>query len=355
MRAPPALLLLSLLTPAGLSPLSAHGAAPVPSESAEPEEEVALPEASASDGLVREDPCEAYYLAGASWLDWLHRTVQQTVCETAFWLDRQLGGDDVFAERDQTGGRIRAGLLWDEREGYEPVGRFRAKVSFPRLERRLNAIVGRGDGEEFVRDRRPDQQRVPAFFGDPDEDEWLVGLGYSPLRSSRNRFDLGGGMRIATPVEPYLKARYRHHEFFSERALGRFRQTLFWESEDGLGTTSRIDLERVLGARSLMRWRTLATLSESSLGVDWRTNLSLFQSLGGSRAIAYQAEIDGETDAPVPTRAYTARLIYRQNVFRDWFYLDVRPVLSYRRDEPGGKREWVPGVGVAFELVFGNL
>ena len=182
-----------------------------------------------------------------------------------------------------------------------------------------------------------------------------MGLGYKAVKTARRRLDIDGGVKLGFPMNPFVRARYRSNVFVSDTTLLRFRETVFWRRDRRLGATSQVDLEEILSGRHLLRWRTLATVSQTSQGVDWLTGLTLYQGLGGSRAIAYQVEVDGETDRDVPLEDTALRVIYRQSVAREWLFLEVRGSLRWPREELDEDRE--PSLGIAFgvEILFGDL
>ena len=58
---------------------------------------------------------------------------------------------------------------------------------------------------------------------------------------------------------------------------------------EGFGFTSRIDLERLLAERFLLRWTGLGTISQDTEGVKWFSNATLYQNLGDGRAFHREA------------------------------------------------------------------
>jgi hypothetical protein len=327
-----------------------------PSESAPPPAEAPPSTAEAQAPAEKApNPCTPQPLAGGRWIDRLQRGMAHTVCQSALWFDHLFGGEVYYQEQDASHGWLRGGVVWDEQKGVDPLFRFRASLSLPRMENRLKAIVGRGEHDELIAEEggtlEPSQALIDTIESD---DEWLLGLGYSPARGVGNRFDLGAGVRLATPLDPYVKGSYRHYTFFSDRSLGRLRQTVFWERSEGYGTTSRADLERVLDPEMLVRWRTTGTISESTEGVRWETGVSLFQRIGRKHAVAYQVQVRGETDADVPVREYGVHFIYRQSVAREWLFIDLRPALVWRREELADQREPVAILGAGLEIQFGR-
>ncbi len=301
------------------------------------------------------DPCASEYLEGRSWLDWLNLGLHRTACETALWFDHLFGDYRLDEELEATHGRALVGLIWDEQYGFEEDLRLRARLHFPNMERRLNAFIGRDDREDLLEDaQRRGATSLPRMF-DPADDEWLVGLGYRPLSGGRNGdLDFDVGMNFDFPIEPFARARYKHRTFLSDTDLIRFRHSLFWEREDGWGMSTRIDYEHAFTNGSMMRWRGAGKLSDITEGADWFTELSYYHRLGRRRALAHQVGANGETDAPILVENYFVRVIYRQQILREWFFLEIGPGMAWRRDVPGEPRDSVPILRFGVEMLFGD-
>ncbi len=312
-------------------------------------------EAGAVETATEEaDPCASEYLEGRSWIDWLNRGLHRTACETALWFDHLFGDYRLDEKLEATYGRAFVGVVWDEDYGFEDDLSFRARLHFPNMERRLNAFIGRDDREDLLEDaQRRGATSLPRMF-DPEDDEWLVGLGYRPISSRNSDLDFDLGMNFNFPVEPWVRARYKHRSFLSETDLVRFRHTLFWERDDGWGLATRIDYEHAFPAGSMLRWRGAGKVSDITRGADWFTELSYYHRLGRRRALAHQIGANGETGAPVLVENYFVRFIYRQQILREWLFLEIGPALAWRREEPGRPRDSVPILRFGVEMLFGD-
>ncbi len=312
----------------------------------------ALPDSTATD------PCAPDAVEQEAWLDWIHAKVHRTVCGSALWFDSFFGDARVDDERDATFIRVGAGASWDNREGWGGDYRFRAKVSFPNLEDRANLVLGRGSLEEVLSGEAESFEEPAPILDEADEEEtaWLLGLGFVPLRGEKSRVGLDAGVRLVWPPDPYVRANYRLNHRLSSGTLIRFRQTAFWESVEGLGTTSRLDLDRALGPRFLVRLRGTGTVSERAEGLRWQTGLQLYQYLGPSAgALRWEGILLGETGREVPFRDAKLRLSYRRNLARDWFFLEVRAGVHWPREEPEEERRATPEAGLGFEIASGDL
>lgn len=328
--------------------------APRPAVEAEVAARVAAEEGAEETADEEVDPCASEYLEGRSWLDWLNLRLHRTACETALWFDHLFGDYRLDEQVEATHGRALVGVIWDEQRGFEDDLRFRARLHFPNMERRLNAFIGRDDPEDVLEDaQRRGAASLPQIF-DAADDEWLLGLGYRPISGSSGDLDFDVGMNFDFPVEPFARARYKHRTFLSDTDLVRFRHSLFWEREDGWGLSTRIDYEHAFAGGSMMRWRGAGKISDITHGADWFTELSYYHRLGRRRAIAHQIGANGETDMPVQVENYFVRLIYRQQILREWFFLEIGPGMAWRRDTPGEPRDSVPILRFGVEMLFGD-
>jgi hypothetical protein len=348
----------------GVWPLSpAWGQAPSPEDEATSvatdteqfEEPVELQPSFGGEALP--NPCALPQDDPAAWIDWVQRSIFKSVCASARWFDNLFGNDAAFIEAEPTIGWFRGAVVWNERDGLDVDGTLRTKFDLPnvdKVENRVRGFFGRVSNEEFSRETGSPLQRRPDVFRATEDEEWLLGLGYSPIKNSKRRLDIGGGVNVAWPPDVWARARYRRHAFFGDRTLGRYRQTLFWKQEDGAGASTIFDLEHMIQKRFLVGWNGSATFSQATEGVDWLTSFILYQALTPGSALAYRFAIDGETGADVPLNVYSIRLTYRGRVSREWLFLEVRPEVAYRKFERGGDWDVVPGLYLGFELHFGQ-
>jgi len=85
-------------------------------------------------------------------LDWFRHGVERSVCVTAWRFDSLFGvlPEDQIVERRATHGRLRLGVKWDERDGFEEEVALRAQVHLPIAERRMRVVFGRDTDEAFI-------------------------------------------------------------------------------------------------------------------------------------------------------------------------------------------------------------
>ena len=321
-----------------------------PNESAPAQDTESDPAESADPEM---SPCKSEDQPPAAWLDRVQAGVYEAVCGSAFWFDSFFGSAQDSETRHDTYGRLSLKFRYDSIGGLDPKLRLRAHTSLPRFENKVQAIVGRADEDELLRDETTEFQDQTPSLRD-SEDEWLLGLGYRPFGGSKRQLDFTGGVNIRFPLDPFVAARYRRHYVLGSSTLVRARHTLFWRNEKGVGVSTRLDLDRSLTKNHLLRWTSGATHAEETLGVDWYTRLSLFQNLREGEAVAYQVYWRGETDAPVAIEELGVQARYRKQVLREWFFLQVSPGIIWRREDPLESRKAVPVIGFGFEMLFGS-
>jgi hypothetical protein len=300
-------------------------------------------------------PCPELEGPDALRLDSVRTGVERSVCVTAWYFDRLFGTlpEDAVVETRTTHGRLRGGVVWDERDGFGQEFTLRAQVQMPVARQRLLAVFGRDTDEAFVEGGSGEFDSI-AFTDEDEDTSWLLGLGFEPMRGTRSRLSLGAGVRLRSPPDPYVQASYWYQDRLSQNLLFRARQTVFWENEDGFGTATRLVFERALGDTRMLRWGNHLRVSEVTDGLRWNTNLTLFNALSARRAVALRGAIRGETGREVSPVEYQLLLIHRQRIFREWLFLELRGGGGWIREELSEPREFVPEAAVVLEMAFGR-
>lgn len=285
----------------------------------------------------------------------VRRSLTVTTCASSAWLDGLFGDQIYYDEYHATYGTLTVGGLWSEYDGFDPRLRFRARLQLPQWDERISAFAGRVGEEDYISDTEGDFQALPTRqFGTLEDESVLVGLGYSRPERTGNDFDVGVGVRVDWPLDPYARARYEIVRSFAERYVFTARETVFWQNTEGFGTTTRINLDRVFNDRFLLRWSNLGKYTEETIGLEWYTQLTLFQSVGQRTGLAWQAQVEGATDNEVQLTRHALRLIVRRQLTPDWLILELRGGVGWPRRKLTEAREPSPEIGIAVEMQFGQ-
>ena len=290
-------------------------------------------------------------------LDMTQRTVHTLADDTARWFDGIFGSDRILAESeaDVTSGRLSLGSQWDERDGLESRIRLKARWFLPQLERRVRLLVGRGDADDIVEGTgSEDIDTLPERFNDFDEEDWLFGIGYARDGKLRRGWDLGVGVKLATPVEQYARANYRWNKAFGESWLWRVKPQLFWKSDRGFGTSFANTLDYAVSRDWLLRSWSIAVVDEDTKGVDWDTKLTAYQRLANRSAFAYSVFASGETNADESLNDFGVEVRYRRPFLREWLFLEFLTHHRWPRESSLESRKGSVGFGIEIEMHFGN-
>ena len=266
-----------------------------------------------------------------SWLDRSHSYLGRRLCEPAAWFDGFFGDDRALEETPVgTFFRFRNSVLWDETEGLSPGMQVRANVMLPRISERVRLLISR---DEDLSGEFGDGPPV----GDPD-DRTRLGLRFLATERARSRFDIDGTVRVSgSSLNPRVRGRYRYVQGLTTHTLARATQSVFWEREDGVGTTSRLDWEWLRDRDRLVRWTGQGTWSEASRGVDWRTSLVSFKQLDSRTALRGEVGAFGLTHPRFGVEEYFVALRYRRQFLRHWLFYEIQPEHAWPRDFDTGE------------------
>ncbi len=287
------------------------------------------------------------------WIDRAHDGVFNAVWRSAMRMDQWFGSTASEAAYLRTSGSIAPAILYDEFDGFQPRLRFQVDVPLPQLNERFHAFIGRVNREEYVTERSPGSGAFARQYGPLEDDQTLFGIRYRDPEDG-GHWDADAGLRLRSPLDPFVKGSYRFMTGSSASTLFSFRETLFWQNSEKFGFTSRIDIEKIIRDTWLFRWTGSGTFSERTEGVRGYTSFTLMRGLPNRRAFAAELFTKGEFDAAVPVGDYGVKFAYRRSVKRDWLVLESRVSLTFPKDEPWQVREATWGVGVGLEMFFGT-
>lgn len=308
-----------------------------------------------NDAVTPMEGCAQEQPADATVLERVRRRLTMTTCASSAWLDGLFGNQFRYEDYRATYGSVSAGGLWSDYDGFDPRVRFRVRLQLPQWDERISAFAGRVGEEDYISDTEGDFEALPTRqFGNLEDESVLVGLGYSSPERTGNDFDLGVGVRVDLPLDPYARARYEIVRAFAEHYVFTARETVFWQNSEGFGTTTRLYLDRAISDTLLLRWANLGKYTEETVGLEWYSQLTLFQSLDERTGLAWQTQVEGATDNEVQLTRYAARLILRRQLTADWLFLELRGGVGWPRRKLTEERDASPEFGIALEMEFGD-
>ena len=302
------------------------------------------------------DPCRQFDAEHPSWMDRSRVGLYRTVCGTAAWFDGFFGDSRFDEKTGDTYGRISLGGFYDRRDKFDQSIRLRANFAFPAMRERGSVFIAQGDEDSFIEERgRESQDQGPEALNSSSDNELFAGVGFDKSRSLERGLSFRLGARLRTPIETFVKARYRYAWQLSENYLFRVRPVLYWRSEERIGSTLGLELDHNLSDALLLRWSNFGNVSQDPEinGMRWGSTLALFQALSERRAMTYSAFVRGETEDAVKLQNYGLEVKIRRRFMRDWLFVEYVGSLSWPKELPAEKRELNPGFGIRLEAHFG--
>lgn len=272
-----------------------------------------------------------------SWLDRSHSYLSRRLCEPAAWFDGFFG-DPRSLEENPVGTffRLRNAARWDQTEGTGFGLQVRANITLPQISERIRLLVSRDE------DISGDLHDSTALDG--RDERTRLGLRFIATERARSRFDIDGTVRVGGSgiLNPRVRGRYRYVQGLTRNTLARATQSVFWEREDGFGTTSRLDWEWLPDRDRLLRWTGEGTFSEASEGVDWRSSTIAFQQLDTRTALRAEVGAFGRTHPAFEVEEYFAALRFRRQFLRHWLFFELQPEHAWPLDAETSqrRRDW---------------
>ena len=183
-----------------------------------------------------------------------------------------------------------------------------------------------------------------------------TGMPGNPTALSNNGHDwsFGAGVRLKTPLEPFVRATYRWNKAYGDNWLWRIEPRVFAQNQRGAGISVQSVLDHVFSDDWLLRFYSIVVAEEEVEGIAWTTKLVAYNNLSDKTAMSYAAYSTGETDYEVPVRDYGFELRYRRQISRDWLFVEFLTYMNWPRDFLIEERERNIGVGIEFEMQFGD-
>lgn len=257
-------------------------------------------------------------------------------------------GDRPFEEGGSVSGRIGFKFLARQHEGPDASFRFGAKLDMPNVKEQTYLFFGQENERDLLIDQPEPFTRSELLIPEDrrQDQTFFAGVGYA----LRDNVDFRAGLRSG--IKPFAQARYKMAWALGERNRIDFRETLFWNRKDGVGSTTALSFGHGFTRTLAFRWQLAGTISEETDGLAWSNSVGIFKNFGEQHTLSLEGLIGGATAGSDNVSETGVRAIWKQPVYRDWTLVEV----SLGHFWPQGdakdenRRGWALGVG--FEILF---
>lgn len=297
-------------------------------------------------------PAAAAQAAPLSTSEEMAESARRSVRASAEWLAR--GVDSWFGDRPfEDGGKVSDGELRlrvfkRQDQDVDIDLRFDARFALPNVEKSTYFFIGRDEERNIVRDQPSAvqrQQELPTTRSSLDG-SFFAGLG----RLVSDEIDLRVGFRGG--LKPYVQARYRKPWALGPATRAEFRESIFYSSDDRLGSTTAFSIEHRLSPVLNSRWITAATITQKSEKFEWFSNLGVYRSFGAQKLLSLELLTNGAQGSGVLLTDYGVQSRWEQPVYKDWLIGEV--LLGHfwpRADRDSARgRAWALSVGLKMRI-----
>jgi hypothetical protein len=264
-----------------------------------------------------------------------HEQLEQDILDQIMRLDTKFGNVQKDPRRQTSYVfRLRNGIRLEEKGRVRPDITLRANIVLPKISEKLRLVISGENKVDTLSPALPDDPGNPGFDRTTLATARLVNteFRYELIRKTDWYLFAGAGVRIALPLEPFVRSRFQYTHRFNSFFLLHLGETVFVKYNDGVGETTEVNLERLLNERTLLRLANSATLSQEFTGLEWGSELSWIRALSAKSALTVTAGMYGNSAPATVVSNYRLLTCYRQNFLRDWLFFEVEPEVSWPRN-----------------------
>lgn len=282
-------------------------------------------------------------------LDLTHDYVSQSVEELATSIDRFFANQKHYQYTNRTYVQIRLDGYWRDERTPDYTPRLRAKLHLPGTERRFRLML-----ETDPQERQTPQdlsQNNAGTTGGAGAGDYFLSMLRERVSESGWNVQPNIGAELKLPLEAFLRLRLYKSYPLSEKWTMRPDQNFYWYTERGAGSDSYLEFNYRLSDDWLLRSGTFLRWTDRNDFWEPSQNLMLYHYIRPGVQMYYQAGMFGRTAPTLHVTEYLFTINYRQLLYRDWLFLEMRPQLSYAEGE-----DWRPvrSFLLRFDIVFGR-
>jgi len=246
------------------------------------------------------------------------------------------GVDNFFTDStsvdESTGSYLRITLesLWPEGQGAEFDGRISLKLRLPKTQKKLKLVIASESDEERNALERETGEASSTQTG--EERTYVTGIegAESVFRKWKIRPSIG--LRIRSPLVLYFKLRANRDISFENWNVA-FNETLYWfDDATGFGSDTTMRWDRAISDAFLFRSNSFLRYTDEFDYYEMSQTFSLIHTLSHKRAITYKIGAFGKNEPTTHATTYLVNALYRNNIHKDYLFLDIQPQLLFERE-----------------------
>ncbi|PSJ46640.1 hypothetical protein C7H85_08470 [Zobellella endophytica] len=280
----------------------------------------------------------------------MHDAVSHWVSNTSRNIDGFFGTDDSLHVENGSYLRLSQELEWNDTENFSAESAVRFRLDLPTTKERLRLIIesdpeeSQGTLAEQGSNRLRTDQRGTGST--------VIGLSRLGRGDKTREWDVGvgAGVKFRLPLDPYARITGERLWQLDESPwqLASYNRAS-WFNEDGYSVRSKWDLGRPLDEHRHLRFVTNVQWQETVDTLEYSEAVELNQILGRRSVIRYAVVAVGQSASDPRLHDYYLLSHYRRNLHRELLFLDVIPELHFPREQDY-EPQW--GLTLRLEVLF---
>lgn len=264
-----------------------------------------------------------------SFLDAPQLAMSRGLTDLTTVLDEFFADERVFYDKTGSYMRLTTDIIMSDMEDTQYSGDLKVKVRLPRTQEKLKLTLESNPEEQ--RDAL-DRTRDDTLRGVAEEKSYYAGIEATLGREDKWRIKPSIGLKFSSPIDIFFRWRadrdYRH-----ERWLFRPSQTFITFKEKGFISDSQLDIDYQATENVVLRSSSFIRYTDENDYYEPSQVFSILHKLSERRAISYQVGVYGiSEDTSTYATDYLALVRYRQNIHKDYLFLELIPEIRYQRE-----------------------
>ena len=245
-----------------------------------------------------------------------------------------LGVDNFFSESasvdGNTGSYIRITLesLWKEGKSAEFDGGLSLKLRLPNTQKKLKLVLTNDIEEQ----KGALEKATGGSTSLPEGENKSFFAGFERSKVKGNwKLKPSVGLRVRSPLDLYFRVRADRNISFKKWLLS-LNESLYWFDSTGFGSDTTVRWDRPLSNKLLFRSSSFLRYTDLLDYFEMSQTFSVTQTLSHKRAITYKIGAFGESEPSLHATTYLLNALYRNNIHKDYLFLDIQPQLLFERE-----------------------
>lgn len=278
--------------------------------------------------------------------------LQESLSEQLISISDSIDNFFVNERMDYEGSRSRVVLSYFLRfnEFQAPRSEYliRARLNFPKTQHKLKLVVESSVGLDNVAE---DGEVSRDLINAQDDAQYSTALQFVFSETKNWQVTSSAGMRFATPLDPFLRLRFRRH-FFNHDWIFRLVETFFWYEQEGFGEYTEFNAERKLSDIYYFRSSSKLSISEDAPDLNFTHRFTIIERITDRKAMAYSVGMESQLNQPAAISRYYTNIAFRHNFYKKWAFYEIIPELSFPRKSD---YKLSPSILFVLDVVIGKI